>query len=94
MVWIDKTRLRAELGISPSTAKNYRLRGDWIEGVHYQGLGDRPCVRSSSGRSPGKILYHLENCLHWLQTRHQPDLHENFCLNYQESLIAAGGPKT
>ncbi|WP_407682327.1 excisionase family protein [Pseudocalidococcus azoricus] len=80
-----------KLGISEGTAKNYRLRGIWIQGIHYQALGDRNCWRAKTGRGPRKILYHLENCQHWLQTRHEPELHEKFCLQYQESLMG-GGP--
>lgn len=89
-MWVSKIELSSHLGISPATAKNYRLRGIWIEGIHYQNLGQRPCWRAKSGFGAGKVLYHLENCRHWLQTRHQPELHEKFCLEYQDSLMGFG----
>lgn len=86
MVWVSKKELEQKIGLSPTTLKRLRISGKWVLGIHYQEIGSRPCWRAGDGRAAAKILYHLENCQHWVQTRHDPHLHEKFCFEYQENL--------
>ncbi len=88
MTWVDKNQIKEKLGLSNSSLKRLRASGDFILGIHFQEIGSRPCWRAGDRRAAGKILYHLENCQHWIKTRHNPELHEQFCLQYQKSLAS------
>lgn len=80
---VDKSRIREELGISPSTLKNWRLgrlhEGRYLEaklteGVHWVRMGKR------------KTLYNLELLRDFLHNQDNPDAHQRAITAYLASL--------
>ena len=64
------------LNLSDSTLKKYRLKGDWIEGIHWVRINSR-CVR-----------YNLELIQDWLHNRGNPSAHLKAIQIYQQGLLS------
>lgn len=77
----NKHLLAEKLGYSAHTLKAIRLRGDWIEGIHFV----RPQGNSRV------IRYNLELCLNWLANQANPAAHQAAIECYLSTLE---GPKS
>jgi tRNA(His) 5'-end guanylyltransferase len=75
--FVNKQNAAAQLNLSPSTLKRYRMEGTWIEGVHWVKLNSR-CIR-----------YNLELIKDWLHNRHDPLKHEQAIEIYRAKLLSA-----
>lgn len=60
VVFVNKQQVSQSLALSGETLKQYRLDGDWIEGIHWVRINSR-CVR-----------YNLDLIQDWLHNRHNP----------------------
>lgn len=70
----NKKVLAKIIGCSVHTLKAFRLRGDWIEGVHYTRINSR------------SILYNLPLCIDWIANRNNPLAHQQAIEKYLASL--------
>lgn len=72
-------------GTTPETRKNLRASGDWYCPVHYSPLNGR------------RFIYRLEAIRNFIENRHQPEVHLNYCedlLRRIQPTRAAKTPKT
>jgi CHAD domain-containing protein len=76
LLFASKQTASEFLNLSGSTLKKYRLRGDWIEGIHWVRINSR-CVR-----------YNLELIKDWLHNRSNPMAHLKAIEAYQQSLLS------
>jgi Putative excisionase (DUF1233) len=74
ILFVTKKALSQAIGLSPETFKKYRLKGDWIEGIHWQRINTR-C-----------ILYNLQLIQDWIANRQDPKVHEQAIAAYLNSL--------
>ncbi|NEQ52678.1 MAG: hypothetical protein F6K11_21500 [Leptolyngbya sp. SIO3F4] len=77
LLFVSKRKITECLNLSGSTLKNYRLNGEWIEGLHWVRLNSR-CIR-----------YNLELIQDWLHNRHNPKAHMRAIKIYQEQLLSS-----
>lgn len=64
VLFVSKQELSQKLALSDVTLKRYRLRGEWIEGVHWKRVNCR------------RVLYNLDLIEDWLHNRHNPNAHQ------------------
>lgn len=76
LLFVSKRTASECLNLSGSTLKKYRLKGDWIEGIHWVRINSR-CVR-----------YNLELIKDWLHNRENPTAHLRAIETYQQSLLS------
>ena len=74
--FMNKHHAAAQLNLSPSTLKRYRMEGIWIEGVHWVKLNSR-CIR-----------YNSELIKDWLRNRHDPLKHGQAIEAYRAKLLS------
>ncbi len=65
-----------------STLKSYRLKGLWIEGIHWH----RVTAKS--------VLYNVPLIMDWIATRDNPELHQVAIDRYLKSLPSACATKS
>ena len=75
-LFVSKKTASECLNLSESTLKKYRLKGDWIEGIHWVRLNSR-CIR-----------YNLVLIQDWLHNRGNPTAHLQAIETYQKSLLS------
>ncbi len=76
--FLDGRKMAALMTVSKSFLRELRESEEWQEGVHWVYLNPRV---PNCG-----IRYNSRLCLHWLQTRHDPKLHDLVVQLYIESL--------
>jgi hypothetical protein len=72
----DKWQTAKRLRLSPATLKKYRLKGTWIENVHWVRLNSR-CIR-----------YNLDLIEDWIHNQHNPIAHQRAIELHQASLLS------
>jgi hypothetical protein len=72
--FVSKREACERLNFSGQTLKNYRTRGDWIEGIHWVRVNSR-CIR-----------YNLVLIQDWLHSRCNPAMHKQAIEVYQANL--------
>jgi hypothetical protein len=76
LLFVSKRKASECLNLSDSTLKKYRLKGDWIEGIHWVRINSR-CVR-----------YNLALIQDWLHNRGNPNAHLKAIQTYQQGLLS------
>jgi hypothetical protein len=69
-------------GTTPEIRKNLRASGDWYAPVHYQHLNGRV------------FLYRVATIRHFLDNRHQPEVHLSYCESLLQKLQPSKTPST
>lgn len=73
--FVTKHQITECLNLKESTLKKYRLRGEWIEGIHWVRINSR-CTR-----------YNLHLIQDWIHNRHNPAAHQQAIAHYQQELL-------
>jgi tRNA(His) 5'-end guanylyltransferase len=76
LLFVNKRTASECLNLSGSTLKKYRLKGDWVEGIHWVRINSR-CVR-----------YNLELIQDWLHNRDNPNAHMWAIEVYRQGLLS------
>ncbi len=73
----------AELtGMAASTCKYYRLKGLWIEGIHWHRVTSK------------SVLYNVPLIMDWIANRNNPEMHQVAIDRYRKSLPSAPDAKS
>lgn len=76
--WLKPEDAWEVVGLRKRTFQELRTSGQFIKGIHYQSLNGRT------------LRYNKQALQHWLATRHNPQLHEEWCRDYLAQLHRGG----